>query len=305
MYYDLCIIGGGAIGSILAYYAYRGGFRDIVVYYASYESVREVEKQGGILVEYSDKDYLVPVKPRHSSSVGDKCLFIINAVKAYSVPDTIDLMKRISTSDSLILMIQNGFGSLELAEERLPDKSIAGGVVFIGAERRGKAYAVHHGGETVFAGCRKGICWKLQYLGEYLKRGGCDFRIVGDIDFYRWIKIAVNAVINPLTAIARARNEIVLLDRAKNIARKILEELVIVAEKYGYKLDPERLLKMVLRGAENTRYNYSSMAQDIINCRKTEIDYINGYIAKHFKHYSFNAFITDLVHLIEEYLCKE
>jgi len=46
------------------------------------------------------------------------------------------------------------------------------------------------------------------------------------------------------------------------------------------------------------------MAQDIIAGRKTEIDYINGYIVRvlesHGRESIINKLIVDLIHLIEE-----
>lgn len=301
MIYELCIIGGGAIGGILTYYLFRGGLTDIIVYYGSRESVESISREGGLNIVYGGKEYFVPINPRYYKEPYGKCEYLINAVKAYNVPDTIDLMKKISLLDTLILMIQNGFGSLEYVEERFKNLGVAGGVVFIGAERVSRTKIVYHGGETIFAGCRRNICSKLFELAHYFKRGGCDFRLTCDLDFYRWIKMAVNSVINPLTAIARAKNNIVLSRPGIELAEMILSELVIVAKKYGYNLDREKLLNIVLRNARNTSENYSSMVQDVLRGRKTEIDYINGFIARELgREDSINNIITKIIHLIEE-----
>jgi 2-dehydropantoate 2-reductase len=297
---NVCIVGGGAIGSIMAYYLYRGGAGDITVYYGSMESVEAVESGKGLIVTYNGVDYHVPVKPRHYTRPAGLCKYVVNTVKAYDVEKTVDLMKMITSSDSLILMLQNGFGSLELVEEKLGDRRVCGGVVFIGAYRRSRNHVVHHGGETVYAGCRRGFYDELYELQGILRRGGCDFRVVGDIDFYRWVKLAVNAVGNPLTAIARSKNKIVLTEEGRILARRIIEEVVEAARRKGYMLDPDRLYKLVVRSAENTSENYSSMAQDVLSGRRTEVDYINGYVAGILGEDSLNHYITLLIHLIEE-----
>jgi 2-dehydropantoate 2-reductase len=298
--YRLCIIGGGSIGGMLAYYAYRGGVLEIPVYYRTVESVKEVEKNSGLQIMISNKEYLVPVKPIHYEEPMGYCEFIINAVKAYNVKDTIDLMHKLSYSDTLILMIQNGFGSLEVVEEAFPQNHVAGGVVFIGAERIGRSKIKYNGGNTLIAGLRRGFTYKLFELMDIFRRGGCDFRVVSDIDFYRWLKLGVNAVINPLTAITRSPNRVVLTKYGLIIAEKIIEELVLVAKKHGYILNPKKLLEIVKRGAMNTAENYSSMAQDILHSRRTEVDYINGFIAKYLGKPSYNGVITEIIHLIEE-----
>jgi len=298
-FHDVCVIGGGAVGGVFSYFLYRGGFRDIVVYYSSVESLREVSRNNGLTILYRDSAYHVPVTPRLYSEPSGYCRFIVNAVKAYSVEDTVDLAKKIITSDSVILMIQNGFGSLEYYEELFGDK-VACGVVFFGATRRNRYTIEYHGGDTVFMGFRRGFRYDLFELANALRKGGCDARVVGDIDLYRWLKLGVNAVINPLTALARATNGVVLSNHGVELARLIVGEVSFVAEKYGYKLDPDRLLKIILRSAENTRGNYSSMAQDILAGRRTEIDYINGYIAKHLGEKSINHVLTLLIHMIED-----
>ncbi len=299
--YELCIVGGGSIGGLLAYYAYRGGVENIVVYYRSRESVEKISSSGGLTIIYGGREYFVPVKPRHYLEPLDKCRFIVNAVKAYDVPYTIDLMKKIVSRDTLITLIQNGFGSLEYVEKIFTINDVAGGVVFIGATRRDRDVIIHNGGETIFAGCRRGLCSNLYELSNIFRRGGCDFRIVGDIDFYRWIKLAVNAVINPLTGITGLKNRVILTSYGRELACMIIEELVEVAEKYGYRLDPDKLLEIVIRSARNTAENYSSMAQDILSRKKTEIDYINGFIARELgRKHSVNNILVELIHLIEE-----
>ncbi|GAB6943294.1 ketopantoate reductase family protein [Vulcanisaeta sp. JCM 14467] len=57
----------------------------------------------------------------------------------------------------------------------------------------------------------------------------------------------------------------------------MVREGVGVVDRLGIRL-PSDPFGEVLRVAEATRDNYSSMLQDILNRRKTEVDYINGAI---------------------------
>ncbi|WP_440059579.1 ketopantoate reductase family protein [Thermogladius sp. 4427co] len=307
---DYCIIGGGAVGVLTAYYIYRGdpGAR-IAVFYRSKEAAEIVANSRGVWVEVEGGRYHVPVEPYVSGYDSVICNYIINAVKAVDLPGTIGFMKKLRRGREPVLSLQNGFGSLEAVEEAFPDHCVAGGVVYFSGERVNYNYVRHNGGNGLVVGGRRGLCLELEGLVETLRKGGCDARLVSDIDFYRWLKLALNSVVNPLTAIARARNKIVLLDSARPLVEAILDEVVEAASVYGVKLDKNLLVKHVLAGAGNTRENYSSMAQDIMRGRKTEVDYINGYIARILesrgKKLNLNRLITMIVHMIEDYYGEE
>lgn len=277
----ICIIGGGSIGGVIAYFLYKSGVKDIPVYYATYDSIKEVSKQGGIFIydKKTNTDYLIPITPRHYSLPLDQCDVVFNAVKSYQVNATICLMRRITERDSLVIMLQNGFGSLELAEDLLAGLKVAGGVVYIGAERVDKGKVVYHGGNTIIAGCRRDVCTELLELSSILRVGGLDLRITSDIDYYRWLKLALNAVVNPVTALVRARNKILLEEEGLEIAKMILNEVAEAAKLAGYALDVNRILAYVKRNIEIVSDNVSSMAQDLMKGGVTEIDSINGFVA--------------------------
>lgn len=279
---NICIVGGGSIGSVIALYLYRSGVKHIPIYYASYESVEEIHRQGGVYVldKRTGIDYLVPVQPRHYTVPIDECDVVFNTVKSYQVPSTIDLMEKIATRDGLVLMLQNGFGSLEYAEERLPHVKIAGGVVFIGAERVSRGRVIHHGGDIIIAGCRERVCSQLAWLQAILRLGGLELRITDKIDYYRWLKLALNIVVNPITAVLRARNKVILEKEGIELARLILREFIEAASLQGYDFNMDRLLAYIVRNVETVSDNISSMAQDLARGARTEIDDLNGYIVK-------------------------
>lgn len=298
-----CVIGGGSIGGIIAYYLYRSGYTRIDVYYASRKSVEAVAGNKGLTILINNREYHVPVNPLHYRSPGEECSIVFNAVKAYNVPETIGLIARITGSNSLVFMLQNGMGSCEEAAEKLGCQRVLCGVVFIGAERIKPHTVKHNGGNTIIAGSLIGINMEAQHVAYRLRKSGLDLRITGNIQLYRWIKLGVNAVINPVTALLEAPNKIITTRQGEEIAKLILDEVVEAAwRKDRIKLDKKKLLEITLRAARNTAENYSSMYQDIKHHRKTEIEYINGYITRILGEKTINNLITQLIHLKEEIL---
>jgi len=94
----------------------------------------------------------------------------------------------------------------------------------------------------------------------------------------QWLKLAINCVINPITAIENINNGQLLDDKFKLLITKLIHEIIAVAAYENIKLDFNELQATILQVAKNTAKNCSSMRSDILQQRKTEIDYINGYI---------------------------
>lgn len=93
-----------------------------------------------------------------------------------------------------------------------------------------------------------------------------------------WQKLAINCVINPLTASHEIRNGALANTKYRAQISKLLEEFCLVSEACGYHFSLRQLEKAVYEVIELTADNYSSMHQDILYRRPTEIDYINGYL---------------------------
>lgn len=102
-------------------------------------------------------------------------------------------------------------------------------------------------------------------------------------------KLVINAVINPLTVVYNCLNGELseqrhfedwmrfLVHEASNILISLPEMRDDVDSTKRF--CPARLETMVLRVAKMTAENQSSMLQDFLAGRETEIDYINGYLA--------------------------
>lgn len=102
--------------------------------------------------------------------------------------------------------------------------------------------------------------------------------LVNDITPYLWQKLLINAVINPLTAIANCRNGELAAERYGQQIHQLIAEVITVATAAGYPLDMAEQIERVYQVIQNTAENYSSMQQDIVHRRITEIDAINGYV---------------------------
>jgi 2-dehydropantoate 2-reductase len=126
-------------------------------------------------------------------------------------------------------------------------------------------------------------------------------------------KFTVNACINPITSILDCVNgELYSGDRMSELFHDIIDEAIDIFKacipelkrnpRVNDVLDKEQLLQNAIHvGTVVNSQNSSSMRQDVLNSRQTEIDYINGYVVtiaeKHGLTANVNKTITDLVKL--------
>lgn len=96
----------------------------------------------------------------------------------------------------------------------------------------------------------------------------------------QWLKLAVNCVINPITAIDNVNNGQLLSEKYTTLIEQLLKEVIAVAACEDIRFDFNELKAKVLLVARKTAENCSSMRSDVLHQRPTEIDYINGYIVK-------------------------
>jgi 2-dehydropantoate 2-reductase len=122
---------------------------------------------------------------------------------------------------------------------------------------------------------------RLKSVVDALQRGSIQASLAQDIRATLWTKLAMNCGYNALSALCRARYErLVATEASRRLMRTIVEELVAVGQKDGVSLDFDLVLEQVMDLAAGFPAAISSTGQDIAQGRPTEIDDLNGYVAR-------------------------
>jgi 2-dehydropantoate 2-reductase len=255
-------------------------------------------KERGLEISLAEGESPLSVRFRHTFSdldELDKSEFapevVFVTVKTHALPAVLDELRRSGLLESKLkqasfVLLMNGMGNRE--RFALPDNPVYEGITSVGVVFAGDGKIELKGrGKTVF---EAGIGYDLErFIGTRLAEK--DFLVEFAPDFRRqqWMKLFANAVINPITALTREKNGIVLSPHLAPFVESIVGECVAVAEEEGQKFDEQEVQKFVRTVAENTAGNTSSMLQDVLRGRRTEIDAINGFVLDRAKRHGMEA----------------
>ena len=174
-----------------------------------------------------------------------------------------------------ILLIHNGMGTIE--ELQNIQQPLLMGTTTHAARRDGNVI-IHVANGITHIGPARQQDGDYSYLADILQTVLPDVAWHNNIRAELWRKLAVNCVINPLTAIWNCPNG--ELRHHPQEIMQICEEVAAVIEREGHHTSAEDLRDYVMQVIDATAENISSMLQDIRALRHTEIDYINGFLLR-------------------------
>jgi len=193
---------------------------------------------------------------------------IVLTVKAYQTSEAIESISKVYTGEPIITF-QNGVGIVEL----LSEFDVIPGVITHGANIVEPGVVEHAGyGDTYIGEIDGKISDRVRKLARLFTSSGLKTEAVTDIMGRRWLKAAINSVINTITAIADVRNgELLRNAHLMEIAKCLEYELSESLKNKGLKVNLHEAVEDVIL---KTQENRSSMLQDIKQSKKTEVDYI-------------------------------
>jgi 2-dehydropantoate 2-reductase len=207
---------------------------------------------------------------------------VLVTTKAYDVIDAVDGLAPHLAADAEVVLMSNGMGFHEALESRYPRLALHAAVTTEGAWLRAPFHVVHAGrGSTVVGPIANATHARSAALAAELAASGLAVKASEDIERALWQKLAVNCAINPLTALHQCPNGALLDDpRRRREFDALLAELVDLLDGLGQHELARDLPDRARAVARATAANRSSMAQDLAAGRRSEIDYLNGFLCR-------------------------
>lgn len=225
-------------------------------------------------------DYITP-------SERFKTDLIIITVKSTGLDSAIEYLKNFVSENTIIISLVNGISSEEIISKAYPNAKTLRSY-FIGHSAMG----VNIDGEKKYFqdGIGKIVFEPNSKLENFFKTNKIDHEISDNISYSQWIKLGVNIILNEPSAIYKCNvGELRKKDNYLSLAKNLLSEVEQIALASGIKTDTN-YINTVLESANLIADDgKTSMYQDVISKRKTEVEIFSGEIIRLGKKFGINT----------------
>jgi 2-dehydropantoate 2-reductase len=283
---NVFVFGAGGVGCVYGYFLHKAGARVTAACRGNYEAVRargiEIRSVKWGRLHYSP----IAVKSSAEAKAYGPYDYVLVCSKAF--PGTTELIKDAVTEGSAIVLAQNGIGIEAEYEKAFPRNPIISGIVYLPVTQIEPGVTIHTTPLELFeigtypANAPAAAKESCRHLAELWAAGGANAVVFDDIQSQRWNKLAVNASLNPVTALTLCddANFIRSSPRALDALKDIMREVGKVAAAAGYRklitdaVIDEHLDRHVKR--LETGGKEPSMLTDIRHNRPIEVEAILG-----------------------------
>ena len=277
----ILLLGAGALGSLFAARLQSAGCRPAL--YGLNTDHLQVVAENGLLVHELDGSrscwqLRVYMASQHIDPSPDLVLVL---VKSYATGEAVSSILPFCHEQTVFVTVQNGMGNWEQIAEHIPASRILAGVTAQAATMIEPGLIRHGGsGPTVLGAVHDPGPAELPELVRLLNQAGLDCEATGRVDDHIWAKLFVNIGINAVTALSAVPNGwISECGPAREVAEAAVLEAMEVAKARGSHPEADTV-ERVMRVAQATALNHSSMLQDVQGARRTEVEAINGIICR-------------------------
>jgi len=295
---SLLIAGSGAMACLFA--ARIAATGQPVIMMGTWPPSLDALRSRGVCLVDEQGEHCFPVTVASNNNECPPVDLALVLVKSWQTGRVAGSLQRVLKPGGMALTLQNGLGNYEILMDAVGQDRCAVGVTVQGATTLEPGKVKSNGIAKITIGRQPGV----ERLICILEAAGFEIGLQDDVRLMVWRKIAINAGINPLTAILGVANgEVVRRPEARQMLACLVSEVCLAASSLGIELDPKRTLNSVETVARNTAGNFSSMLQDVRRGGPTEVDAINGAVVRTARAAGIDTpYNNAMVHLVKSLL---
>ncbi|HKN23273.1 MAG TPA: ketopantoate reductase family protein [Candidatus Acidoferrum sp.] len=274
----VAVVGAGAVGGYFGGMLARAGVPVVMIGRPAF--VEAVEKSGLFIDSYQFQE---TVHPRASTklSAANEANVVLFCVKTTDTAAVSKQLAAILPADALVVSLQNGVNNIEEIRAASGIEAVAA-VVYVAASVPAPGTVKHLGRGDLVVGPENG---KTKKIAEIFAAAQVACRISENIEGELWTKLVWNCALNAISALGRVTyGEIIASEDARKLIEAAVHETLRVARAKGIHPpgleDPQAAIAGSFKIAEQMSRTRSSTAQDLARGKHTEIESLNGYVAR-------------------------
>jgi 2-dehydropantoate 2-reductase len=279
----IAVLGAGAVGCYFGGMLARAGTSVTLI--GRPQHVEAITRDGLFLESFHFRQH-IPVLASTDVAAVRGAQVVLLCVKTPNTEDAARSLAPHLADGTVVVSLQNGVDNAERFRSAVGIEAIPA-VVYVAAEMTAPGRVKHSGRGDLILGaisgrergdrCRR----QLEDLAAVFARAGVPCLVSDNIEADLWTKLIMNCAYNAISALSRARyGRIVRTPWTRDIMRQVTEEAIAVARASGVRFPDGDLVEAVFKLGEAMANALSSTAQDIGRGKRTEIDSLNGYVAR-------------------------
>lgn len=270
------VVGAGAVGCYYGGMLARAG---VPVTLVGRPAHVEAMQRDGLRLASSAFDERIPVDASTDPAAVAGAALVLVCVKSTDTEPTAAQLAAHLAPDARVLSLQNGVDNAPRLQARL-QRPVAPAVVYVACEMAGPGHVRHLGrGELVIASDMDGALGSAELVALF-GRAGVPVELSDNVLGALWGKLLLNCGYNAISAITDLPYG--RMAAMPDIARTVhdaVAECLAVARALAITI-PGDVWASVDRIASSMPGQVSSTCQDLRRGKPTEIDHLNGYIAR-------------------------
>jgi len=280
----IAVVGAGAVGSFFGAMLARAGHQVTLIGRPAH--VQAIQSHGLQLhLAHADGVESVPMTATTELAVLRQADLVLFCVKSTDTASVARSMAAHVPPQAIIMSLQNGVENSALIASELPNPVIPS-VVYVATEISTPGCLKHHGrGELVIGTMQtprlSNAPQTLADMVALFASAQVPVQIAQDIMADLWSKLLINCVFNAISGLAQTSyGKLAAQESIQTTQTALLREVIAVARADGTFLDEATAMQAVARITQTMAGQKSSTAQDMARQKPSEIDHLNGFVAR-------------------------
>lgn len=281
---SIAVVGAGAVGTFYGAVLARAGHRLVLIGRAAH--VYAIERDG-LRLDMGGRIEAIRAAASVELAAVRGADLVLFCVKSTDTDAVARELTQYLDAHALVLSLQNGVENASTIA-KLVRRTVVPAVVYVAAAIAEPGMVKHFGGGDLVIGplarAASGdavLATKLQALVELFATAAVTVTISNNVMAELWSKLMVNCAYNAISGLAQATYaQLAALPAVRELQQAVVREVVALAAADGVTLPLAASLAAMERIATAMPGQLSSTAQDMARRKPSEIDHLNGFVAR-------------------------